>query len=120
MDYWGYQSILDCGGGNQLLMSNRDNVERWIKKLVKDIDMSPVGNPVIEYTASEFPDKAGFTVVQIIVTSSIVAHFVDDLGQIYLDVFSCKKFDTNIVKESIKSSFGCTKIRDYYLTRSAD
>lgn len=120
MEYWGYQLILDCGGGDQLLMSNRDNVEKWIRKLVKDIDMTPVGDPKIEYTASEFPDKAGFTVIQIIVTSSIVAHFVDELEQIYLDVFSCKKFDTKIIKDSIESSFRCTKMREYYLTRSAD
>jgi S-adenosylmethionine/arginine decarboxylase-like enzyme len=82
--------------------------------------MQPIGEPRIEYTAAEFPDKAGFTVVQVIVTSSIVAHFVDGLGQIYLDVFSCKTFDPATVERSMQESFGAKKIRKFFLTRQAD
>ena len=119
-DYWGYHLILDCGGCNPLLMSNFDNVYKWICQLVRDIDMQPIGEPRIEYTAGEFPDKAGFTVVQVIVTSSIVAHFVDGLGQIYLDVFSCKEFDPVIVEASVQKMFGTTSMRKYFLTRQAD
>lgn len=118
--YWGYHLILDCGGCDPLLMQNYENVHEWISQLVKDIDMQPIGAPRIEYTAGEFPDKAGFTVVQIIVTSSIVAHFVDKLGQIYLDVFSCKPFDPAIVEASMKKMFETTSIRKYGLTRQAD
>jgi S-adenosylmethionine/arginine decarboxylase-like enzyme len=101
-------------------MTNYANVNNWIRQLVTDIDMSPVGDPRIEYTAGEFPDKAGFTVVQIIVTSSIVAHFVDNLGQIYLDVFSCKQFDPTVVKHSVSKYFNSTRQREYFLTRQAD
>jgi len=120
MNYWGYHFIIDCGGCDTPKMSDRDNVDRWIRKLVKDIDMEPIGEPRIEYTAAEFPDKAGFTVVQIIVTSSIVAHFVDGLGQIYLDVFSCKDFNPAVVEKSMIESFGAQHLRKYYLTRQAD
>lgn len=120
MEYWGFHFIADCGGCDAKLMSNYDTVDLWIRKLVKDIDMQPIGEPRIEYTAAEFPDKAGFTVVQVIVTSSIVAHFVDGLGQIYLDVFSCKTFDPAVVERSIKESFGAQRIRKFFLTRQAD
>jgi S-adenosylmethionine/arginine decarboxylase-like enzyme len=119
-DYWGYHLILDCGGCDPLLMSHFDNVYNWICQLVIDIDMQPIGGPRIEYTAGEFPDKAGFTVVQVIVTSSIVAHFVDEMGQIYLDVFSCKEFDPAVVEASVKKMFGSTSMRKYFLTRQAD
>jgi S-adenosylmethionine decarboxylase len=120
MTYWGYHLILDCGGCDVAKMKDYKNVDAWIRKLVKDIDMEPIGEPRIEYTAGEFLDKAGFTVVQTIVTSSIVAHFVDNLGQIYLDVFSCKKFDMKVVEASMIKAFGCTKHRKYFLTRQAD
>ena len=120
MEYWGYHLIIDCGGCDAELMADYNNVDKWIRNLVKDIDMQPIGEPRIEYTAAEFPDKAGFTVVQVIVTSSIVAHFVDGLGQIYLDVFSCKPFDTAVVEASMKRHFNATKLRKYYLTRQAD
>ena len=120
MEYWGYHLILDCGHCDSVKMADYNNVNQWIRQLVKDINMQPIGEPRIEYTAAEFPDKAGFTVVQVIVTSSIVAHFVDGLGQIYLDVFSCKKFNSDVVENSVKKHFGASKIRKYYLTRQAD
>jgi len=118
--FWGYHLILDCSGCDNSLMSDFSNVDRWIRKLVVDIDMEPIGEPRIEYTAEKFLDKAGFTVVQVIVTSSITAHFVDSLGHIYLDVFSCKPFDQAVVETSMKEFFGCKKYRKYYLTRQAD
>jgi S-adenosylmethionine/arginine decarboxylase-like enzyme len=120
MSYWGYHLILDCGHCDPAKMADYKNVDTWIRKLVKDIDMQPIGEPKIEYTAADFIDKAGFTVVQVIVTSSIVAHFVDNLGQIYLDVFSCKDFSQDIVEQSVKDHFGVGTVRKYYLTRQAD
>ena len=120
MTYWGYHLILDCGGCDPAKMADYNNVDTWIRKLVKDIDMEPIGEPRIEYTAAEFPDKAGFTAIQVIVTSSIVAHFVDNLGQIYLDVFSCKEFDQDVVEKSMKEHFSVSTIRKYFLTRQAD
>jgi S-adenosylmethionine/arginine decarboxylase-like enzyme len=119
-DYWGYHLVLDCGQCDAGKMKDFDTVDTWIRKLVKDIDMEPIGEPRIEYTAAEFPNKAGFTVVQVIVTSSITAHFVDNLGQIYLDVFSCKPFAPEVVERSMQETFGCNKFRKYYLTRQAD
>ena len=101
-------------------MQDYANVDTWIRQLVKDIHMEPIGEPRIEYTAGEFPEKAGFTVVQVIVTSSIVAHFVDELQQIYLDVFSCKEFDSKVVEASVGKHFGVSTVRKYFLTRQAD
>jgi len=120
MTYWGYHLILDCGQCNTVSMQDRTSVDTWIRQLVRDIDMEPIGPPQIEYTAGHLADKAGFTVVQIIVTSSIVAHFVDQLGQIYLDVFSCKPFDPAVVEASMVKHFGTASMRKYFLTRQAD
>jgi len=119
MNYWGYHLILDCSNCDQTLMTDYNNVDNWIRQLVQDIDMQPIGDPRIEYTAENLIDKAGFTVVQIIVTSSIVAHFVDSLGHIYLDVFSCKQFDVEIVKKSVKNAFECSTYREHFLVRQA-
>ena len=87
-EFWGYHLILDCHACDVPSIQSHENVYNWIKNLVKDIDMEPIGEPRIEYTAAEFPDKAGFTAIQVIVTSSIVAHFIDSSGDVYIDVFS--------------------------------
>jgi S-adenosylmethionine decarboxylase len=118
-NFWGYHLILDCSGCDSSKMKDKQNVHQWITNLVKDIDMEPIGEPRIEYTAEHDEDKAGFTVIQVIVTSSITAHFIDKLGHIYLDVFSCKEFDQSTVENSVKESFGAEKIHKYYITRQA-
>ena len=66
-DYWGYHLVLDCSGCDIVKMSDKNNVYSWIKSLVKDIDMDPIGEPNIEYTAGHDINKAGFTAIQIIV-----------------------------------------------------
>ena len=101
-------------------MKDRAAVKQWIRNLVVDIGMKPIGDPHIEYTAGDIEDKAGYTVIQIVVTSSIVAHFVDNLSQIYLDVFSCKRFDHDVVQSSVSNAFGATTFSKYYLTRQAN
>ena len=118
-NFWGYHLMLDCSGCHVPSMQSRDNVYNFLKHLVRVIDMEPIGEPYIEYTAAEFPDKAGFTAVQIIVTSSIVAHFIDNTGHLYLDVFSCKEFDNDIVVNSVKDAFLAERIRTNFLTRQA-
>ena len=119
MSHFGYHLMLDCHACDVPSIQSRDNVYDWIKKLVKDIDMEPIGEPHIEYTAAEFPDKAGFTAIQVIVTSSIVAHFIDSTGDVYIDVFSCKSFDNDIVIGTIKDAFQPKRIRTNFLTRQA-
>jgi len=117
--YWGYHLILDCHACHVPSIQSKENVYNWIKHLVKAIDMEPIGEPQIEYTAAEFPDKAGFTAIQVIVTSSIVAHFIDSTGDVYIDVFSCKPFDSDTVIASINQAFQPKKIRTNFLTRQA-
>ena len=117
--YWGYHLILDCHACHVPNIQSKENVYNWITGLVRAIDMEPIGEPRIEYTAAEFPDKAGFTAIQVIVTSSIVAHFVDSTGDVYIDVFSCKPFDNDTVIATIKNAFLPKRIRTNYLTRQA-
>jgi S-adenosylmethionine/arginine decarboxylase-like enzyme len=117
--YWGYHLILDCHACNVPSIQSKENIYNWIKHLVKAIDMEPIGEPRIEYTAEQFPDKAGFTAIQVIVTSSIVAHFVDSTGDVYIDVFSCKEFDNATVIKTIDEAFKPKKVRATFLTRQA-
>ena len=99
-EYWGYHLILDCKSGNNI--DDKQNIKKFVKELVKKINMVSVGDPVIEYLAPNDINKAGFSLVQLIETSSIVGHFIDSNGDFYLDIFSCKKFEKDIIQK-IKS-----------------
>ena len=111
MDYWGYHSVFDCWDCDRTAIQDKNTVRKFITTLVKDIDMVPIGNPQISQTAIGQDDKEGFTAIQIIETSSITAHFINSTGSLYLDVFSCKKFDREIVQMLIKQFFNPKSIR---------
>jgi S-adenosylmethionine/arginine decarboxylase-like enzyme len=118
--YWGYHLMLDCGGCDFDAMTSKQQLQQFVKELVKAIDMTAVGDPWIERTAIGLPDKEGFSLYQLIVTSNISAHFVDSSRQIYLDVFSCKEFEQEIVKQIVEKYFSPTRIKINFLHRNAD
>ena len=120
MDYWGYHSVFDCWDCDRTAIQDKNKVRNFITTLVKDIDMVPIGNPQISQTAIGQDDKEGFTAIQIIETSSITAHFINSTGSLYLDVFSCKKFDREIVQMLIKQFFNPKSIRKESLIRDAN
>jgi hypothetical protein len=121
MAYWGYHLLLDCAELDHTAITSHDTIYNFTKKLVKDIDMVAYGEPQIVNFGSG--NKAGYTLVQLIETSNIVAHFVPDDGMggnaMYLDVFSCKEYDDQIVIELVKEFFGAKYVRPNYLTRQA-
>lgn len=117
--YWGYHLTLDCADCDRGSIASKETVKKFLEVLLGRIDMLPIGEPRIEYTAGQFPDKAGLTAVQIIVTSSITAHFIDSSGDLYLDVFSCKTFDIATVQSTVDEFFKPRKQRANFLTRQA-
>lgn len=44
------------------------------------------------------PHLKGTSAVQFIMTSNITIHTLDILGAVYINLFSCKEFDAEIVK----------------------
>ncbi len=118
-DYWGYHLILDCRACQILKITSKANVIAFAKTLVDAIDMKAYGEPIVEHFATHDPEKAGFSLVQLIETSAITAHFVDKNGDLYLDIFSCKEFSVEICKEVVAEFFAPEKIKVMFLTRQA-
>lgn len=115
--YWGYHLILDCAGADHNAITDKDNIISFAKELVKEIDMVPYGEPqVIKFGSG---DKEGYTLVQLIETSNICAHFVDYNDTFYLDVFSCKTYDIDIVKALVVKYFKISSYKEAYIERQA-
>ena len=119
MAYWGYHLILDCKNGNVEKVRSRDNIKKFVLELVPEIKMIAYGEPTIEHFATHLPESSGYSLVQLIETSSITGHFVDINGDCYIDIFSCKKFDIAIAESIVQKYFKPTQIRTTYLTRQA-
>lgn len=117
--YWGYHLMLDCTSCKIESVTSEENIRTFLKELVPAIDMVAYGDPMIPHFATHDPDKAGFSVCQMIETSAITAHLVDKNGDMYLDIFSCKTFDIGVVQEIVQKYFEPTKMRVNFITRSA-
>lgn len=51
------------------------------------------------------PHLKGTSAVQFIMTSSITIHTLDIMERVYLNIFSCKDFDANLVKKFSEKYF---------------
>jgi len=114
---WGYHCILDASMCDQKRITDYDVVYNFTKELVKEIDMVAFGEPQIVNFGTG--NKAGFTLVQLIETSNICAHFCNDTGDVYLDVFSCKPFESGTVERVFEKYFKPMAMRSRFLYRDA-
>ena len=64
-------------------------------------------------------ERAGYTLVQLIETSNICAHFAEHDNKAFIDVFSCKDFDPKIAEEIINNFFQPHNITTTVLEREA-
>ena len=116
---WGWHLLLDCPGGKNELIRSEENVYNFVKELVVAIDMVPYREPIISRFATHDADKAGISFCQMIETSHIAGHFCENNGDFYMDVFSCKDFNEDIVIGLVGVYFEPTKIRPHFVTRDA-
>ena len=116
-DYFGYHLMLDCSGCNENIAS-AGQIKNFIEELVPAIDMIAHGKPLIEFMLPGDP-KQGFSMVQLIETSNVCAHFIEPDSTAYLDVFSCKNFDIKVAEDVFRKYFEPTKVRVNFITRHA-
>jgi S-adenosylmethionine decarboxylase len=117
MSYWGYHLIVDCAGCDAESIQSAERIRSFAKHLVKEIDMIAYGEPTVVHFGSG--DKSGYTLVQLIETSNICCHYVEENNSMYLDVFSCKPFEVDDVVRIVKLYFSPQKINKIFLNRQA-
>ena len=117
---WGYHLLLDCKQGDIDKIGSKNHIADFVSTLINNIDMKAYGDLLIERFATHDPDKAGISFCQMIETSNITGHFVDLNGDFYIDVFSCKPYDKDVVIELTKLYFNPGQIIDRYIERGVD
>ena len=124
---WGYSCHLDISRCDKRIEvffpyavfteSARNTLRHFIIALVEHIKMKRYGDPVIEYFGTE--EAKGWSVMQLIETSCITMHTTDESSNIYLDVFSCRKFEPEDVIDFVRSYWSPQKIMYNYIERDA-
>lgn len=114
---WGWHLILDAKRGDISKVTSREYLDKFARALVERIDMKAYGDPILENFANHDPTKGGFTLIQLIETSNIAAHFVDATGDFYLDIFSCKHFEVDDVEEFVNEWLEPEEWNTRFITR---
>ena len=117
-DVFGYHLVVNCAACDKKKISSEENIKAFTKMLIEKIDMVAFGDPLVIHFASHNPAAGGYTLLQLIETSNISAHFVDASGDAYIDVFSCKIFDKEVALKVIDDFFSPTKIVSDFFVRS--
>jgi S-adenosylmethionine/arginine decarboxylase-like enzyme len=115
--FWGHHGLMDAKAGNMQAITNPEHIKEFSRVLIEKIDMQAYGEPQVVHFGEG--DLAGYTLVSLIHTSCISAHFNDCSGDFYLDIFSCKPFDINVAENVVREFFNPQQIRVNFLTRQA-
>ena len=110
MSPYGYELVLDVHGCDPSTF-NRGSIDRFFTELCERIDMNKcevhfwddVGVPSEEQQTD--PRTKGTSAVCFILTSTIVVHTLDLLEVVYVNIFSCKRFDPEVAATFTERSF---------------
>ena len=119
---YGQELVLDLHGCDSSLFS-RDHLDYYFTRLCELIDMEKcevhywddVGVPIEEQQTS--PKTKGTSAVCFILTSSIVVHTLDLLQAVYVNIFSCKDFDSEIAAGFTQKYFQADTCHQTVVTR---
>jgi len=102
---WGISTSIDIYDCNPETIRSAPAIRQFVIELCELIDMKRFGETqVIHFGEDE--KVAGYSMVQLIETSLISAHFANLTNVVYLDVFSCKAYDVDAVRRFSQEYFG--------------
>lgn len=104
MNRYGKELILDIHNCDPKKF-NRNVIKKYFEELCKSIDMKR--SKLTWWDDYNVPEEErqteshlkGTSAVQFIMTSNITIHTLDLLGAVYINIFSCKDFDSETAKK---------------------
>jgi S-adenosylmethionine decarboxylase len=90
---------------NRAALNDGETINRFLVELVHELDMNVLAGPMVTEEAG-VPEKSGISGVIILYESHAAIHTYSNLGQAFLDVFSCKPYDVSRVESVMNRYFG--------------
>jgi S-adenosylmethionine/arginine decarboxylase-like enzyme len=102
---WGIASAIDIYNCDPEKIRDDKAIRKFVVELCEFIEMKRFGETQVVHFGED-ERVAGFSMVQLIETSLISAHFANLTNTTYLDVFSCKSYDPEKVRHFAQNFFG--------------
>ncbi len=102
---WGVAASIDIYDCDPATIRSSSKIRKFVVELCELIEMKRFRNTTV-VNFGEDERVAGFSMMQLIETSLISAHFANKTNATYLDVFSCKPYDPRVVRDFAMKFFG--------------
>lgn len=113
---WGWHLVLNLYDCDPARIQSAEVIRQFAIDLCELIQMRRFGEPTI-VNFGEDPRVTGYSLVQLIETSNICAHFADEACAAYIDIFSCKNFDPEVAASFCIDTFKAQKSSAAFLSR---
>ena len=119
---YGIELILDMGNCD-VSRFNRKDIKSYFNQLCKLIDMKPEelyfwDDCGVSKDKRQTSQKTkGTTAIQFILTSNIVIHTLDLLEAVFINIFSCKEYNTVLAEDFTVSFFKAKRHRSEIVKR---
>lgn len=107
---WGLSTALDVYGCDPDAIRSRERIAQFTHELCDLLGVKRFGETQVMRFGDD-PRVYGYSMVQLIETSLVSAHFAEDSNTVYLDIFSCKWYDAEAAAEYAKEFFHGEGIR---------
>lgn len=113
---WGWHLVLNLYDCSLEKIQSAEVIREYVINLCDLIEMRRFGEPTIVNFGDD-PRVTGYSLVQLIETSNICAHFADQTRAVYLDIFSCKQFDPESAARFTMEVFQAGKASGTFIRR---
>lgn len=108
---FGQELVLNLYDCDLAIISSGEKIKEFVIELCENvIHMKRYGDPLIPHFGHENPITSGYSLVQLIETSSVTAHFSEYKKAVYLNIFSCAWFDEEKTVAFCKKFFKAGKV----------
>lgn len=108
-ELWGVSTSIDIYDCYPDIIRSAGAIRQFVRELCDLIDMKRFGETQVVHFGED-EKVAGYSMMQLIETSLISAHFANLTNTVYLDVFSCKPYDVKMVSQFAQNFFGGRRI----------
>ena len=114
---FGLEVVLDLYGCDPKVIRSGKKLSEFVTKLCKLLKMKKFGKTLLPHFGYNKAHTSGFSMLQFIETSSITGHFSELWNSAYINVFSCRDFDTKKCIEFAIKFFDAKKVTSRILAR---
>ena len=114
---FGYELVMNLKECDKEVLTSKKLLKQYVDKLCVLIEMEKFGKLLLPYFGEREEYTKGYSLVQLIETSSIVGHFSDYWATAYINIFSCKEYDPEVAKKFTKDFFKAKRMQSRFIKR---